>query len=118
MHARQRTRVKVFIFKNFQGAQISIFFCENWLEASFYNKKKSKNTNLKFELKNYFIFTLEKARFWFLKKNTHKKCFFMFRLWFSFKNNKHTIVILFGILKMHQKKLLTAKNAILVIFEN
>ena len=37
--ARGRTRVKFFIFKKFQGAQILIFFCENWHEASFYIKK-------------------------------------------------------------------------------
>ena len=36
--ARRRTHIKVFIFKKFQGALILIFFCENWREASFYNK--------------------------------------------------------------------------------
>ena len=34
--------VKVFIFKKFQGAQILIFFCENWHEASFYNKEQTQ----------------------------------------------------------------------------
>ena len=38
-------------------------------------KNKRRNTNLKFEFQNYFIFTPEKARFWFLKKNTQKKFF-------------------------------------------
>ena len=43
----RRTRVKVFIFKKFQGAQILIFFCENWNLASFYLKKqKHKNAIL------------------------------------------------------------------------
>ena len=36
----RRTRIKVFIFKKFQGAQILIFFDENWHAASFYIKKQ------------------------------------------------------------------------------
>ena len=39
---RRRTRIKVFIFKTFQGAQILIFFCENWQGASFYIKEQTK----------------------------------------------------------------------------
>ena len=38
---RRRTRVKVFIFNKFQGAQILIFIYENWHEASFYNKEQA-----------------------------------------------------------------------------
>ena len=38
----RRTRVKVFIFNKFQGAQILIFICENWHEASFYNKEQAQ----------------------------------------------------------------------------
>ena len=53
--------VKVFIFKKFQGAQILIFFCENWHEASFYIKE-------------------QKACVWFFEKNPPKNVFFMFRL--------------------------------------
>ena len=45
--ARQRTRVKVFILKKFQGAQINIF-CENWREAFFYIKKQTQK--YKFEI--------------------------------------------------------------------
>ena len=37
--ACRRTRVKVLIFKKFQGAQILIFFDENWHGISFYNKR-------------------------------------------------------------------------------
>ena len=36
------TRVKVFILKKFQGAQILIFCCENWDEASFYIKEQTQ----------------------------------------------------------------------------
>ena len=61
-------RVKVFIFKKFQGAQISIFFVTIGIKLPFTIKNKRKNTNLKFDFKNYFIFTPEKAHFWFLKK--------------------------------------------------
>ena len=42
------TSIKVFIFKKFQGAQILIFFCENWHEASFYIKKQTQK--YKFEI--------------------------------------------------------------------
>ena len=40
--ARRRTRVKVFILKKFQGAQILIFFDENWHAASFYIKEQTQ----------------------------------------------------------------------------
>ena len=39
-------------------------------------KYKRRNTNFKFEFQNYFVFTPEKARFWFLTKNTQNKFFF------------------------------------------
>ena len=58
-----RPRVIVFIFKKFQGAQILLFFCENWHEASFYNNEQTQNTNLIFEFKNYFICTPRKKLF-------------------------------------------------------
>ena len=40
------TRVKVFIFKKFQGAQILIFFDENWQEASFYIKEQTQKPEI------------------------------------------------------------------------
>ena len=40
---------KVFIFKQFQGAQISIFFVKIGRKLPFTIKNKHKNTNLKFE---------------------------------------------------------------------
>ena len=39
---RWRTRVKVFIFKKLQRAQILIFFDENWHAASFYIKEQTQ----------------------------------------------------------------------------
>ena len=39
--ACRRTRVKVLIFKKFQGAQILIFLNENRHDASFYNKEQT-----------------------------------------------------------------------------
>ena len=53
--ARGRTRVKLFIFKKFQGAQILIFFCENWHEASFYIKKQTQDLFLNLSFKNYYF---------------------------------------------------------------
>ena len=46
--ARWRTRIKVFIFKNFQGAQILIFFYENWHAAFFYVEEQTQK--YKFEI--------------------------------------------------------------------
>ena len=40
--------VKVLIFKKIQGAQILIFFAENWHEASFYIKEQTQK--YKFEI--------------------------------------------------------------------
>ena len=37
---------KVFIFKKFQGAQILIFFDENWQEASFYIKEQTQKPEI------------------------------------------------------------------------
>ena len=44
--AQQHKRVKVFIFKKFQGAQILIFFCENWQGASFYIKEQAREIQI------------------------------------------------------------------------
>ena len=38
-----------FHFQKIPGAQILIFFCENWHEASFYIKEQRQRTNSKFE---------------------------------------------------------------------
>ena len=46
--ARWRTRVKVFIFKKFQGAQILIFVCENWHAASFNIKEQTQKYKFEF----------------------------------------------------------------------
>ena len=83
------TYVKVFIFKKFQGAQILIFFCENWQGASFYIKEQSQK--YKFEI---WILNPRKVHFWFMKKTPPKYVFLLFRLWFSFKNNWSTKGIL------------------------
>ena len=68
------TRQSFHFWKIPGGLNINIF-CENWYEASSYNKKQTQKYEFKFEFQNYFIFTPEKAHFWFLKKNTQKKCF-------------------------------------------
>ena len=42
--------------------------------------------------------------------------FFLFWIWFSFKNNRRTNVLLVGMFENAQKKLFTVKNAILAVF--
>ena len=90
--------------KNSRGLKYQYFFLKIRRKLPFTIKYNRRNTNFKFEFQNYLIFTPEKALFWFLKKNTQKKFFLRVRLWFSFKNNKHTIVILFGIFENAPKK--------------
>ena len=90
-------RVSKFSFlKNSRGLKYQYIFVKIGMKLPFTIKNKPRNTIMKFEFQNYF-FTPQKARFWFLKKNTQTNICFVFRLGFIFKNNKHTIVILFGI---------------------
>ena len=51
---RRRMRVKVLIFKKFQGAQILLFFCENWHEASFNIKEQTQKSIEILDLKRQF----------------------------------------------------------------
>ena len=71
--ARRCMRVKVFIFKNSRGLKYQYFFVKIGMKLPLTIKNKRRNTNLKFEFQNYFIFTPEKACFQFLKKNTTTK---------------------------------------------
>ena len=106
-HARQS-----FHFKKFQGAQILIFFfMKIGMELLFTLKNKHRNTNLKFDFLKVQHFGTPKSAF-LVQKNV----FFVFRLWFSFENNRRTNVLLVSIFENTQKKLLTVKNAILAVF--
>ena len=72
--ARAGARASKFSFsKNSRGFKYQYFFLKIGMKLPFTIKYKRRNTNFKFEFQNYFIFTPEKARFWFLKKNTQKK---------------------------------------------
>ena len=51
-----------------------------------------------------------KSAFWFLKKTQKKKNFFGFRLWFSFKNNRLTNVLLVGIFENAKKKVIDCQK--------
>ena len=70
-------RIKVFIFKKFQGAQLLKFIGENWHAASLYNKEQTQK--YKFEIwllkKYHFGPPPKKVCFWLLKKTRQKKCF-------------------------------------------
>ena len=116
--APEHKRATVFIFKKFQGAQILIYIWKNWHKASFY---------IFLVLKTIF-FTLKKRVFGFWRKTppkivfpqnsaflsfetaTLKKLFFIFSYWLSFKNNRHTNVVLVIIFENALKKLLTTKS--------
>ena len=58
----------------------------------------------------------QKSAYLVFEENPPNKILFVFRLWFSFKNNRRTNVIMVGIFENAQQKLLTVKNAILTIF--
>ena len=67
-------------------------------------------------------------RFWFLKKTLPKNLFFVFGLWFIFKNNRRTNVLLVGIFENAQKSyspsktpfwlFLEVNNGCLCVFKN
>ena len=56
------------------------------------------------------FWTPEKAHFWFKKKKTKTNFFFMFRLWFSFINNRRTNVLSSVFLKTHWKKAISRQK--------
>ena len=58
--------------------------------------------NLSFE--NYCFGPPKKRVFGFWRRNPKKNFFFVFRLWFSFKNNRHTNVLLISIFENALKK--------------
>ena len=69
-HARQS-----FYFQKFQGAQILIFFDENWHEASFYNKEQTQNNKFEIWLLKTTILDSWKSAFLVFEENPLKKCF-------------------------------------------
>ena len=66
--------------KNCRGLKYQYCFVKIGTKLPCTKKNKHRNTNLKFEDQNYFIFTPEKAPFWFLKKNTKRNVFFFLAL--------------------------------------
>ena len=99
-------RVKVFIFKKFQGSQILISFCENWHEASFYNKEQMQKYKFEIRLLKDTILDPRKSAFLVLKKTPQNLFFFVFRLRFSFNNNRRTNVLLVSNFENAQKKVI------------
>ena len=61
-----------FHFQKIPGAQILIFFCENWHEASFYIKEQRQKNKFEIWLLKTTILDRQKVRFWFLKKTPPK----------------------------------------------
>ena len=94
--------IKVFIFKKFQGAQILIFFDENWHGASFYIKEQTQKYKFEIWLLKSTILDPQKSAFLVFEETRPKNFFFVFRLWLSFKNNRRTTFLL--IFENSQKK--------------
>ena len=69
--------------KNPGGPNINIFLWKIGMKLPFTIKNKHRNTNLKFEFQNYFIFTPKKVCFWFWRKTPKTNFFFVFWLWFN-----------------------------------
>ena len=68
-----RSSVKVFIFKKFQEAQMLIFFCENWHEASFYIKELTQKNKFEIWLLKTTILDPRKSLFLVLEEKTLNK---------------------------------------------
>ena len=81
----------------------SIHFC--CLNRLFLQKSTNAEIQiLNLSFKTILVLPLKKRVFGFWRKTSKKKFFFVFRLWFSFENNKHTIVIWFSIFENAPKK--------------
>ena len=94
------------IFKKFHGASILIFFVKIGMKLLFTSKNKHRKTNLKFEFLKLLFWTPKKPCFGFWRKPPQTNLFFMFWLSFSFKNNRHTNVLMVALKKAisHQKR--------------
>ena len=105
--ARPRAR-QSFHFKKFQWAQILIFFVKIGMKLPFtYIKKQTHKYKFKISVLKTSI--LDPRFYFFEQKTPPKKLFFVFRLWFSFKNNGLTNVLLVGIFENAPKKVIDRK---------
>ena len=64
-----------FHFQKISGAQILIFFCENWHEASFYIKEQTQKYKFKIWLLKSTILDPQKIEILVFEENPPKKCF-------------------------------------------
>ena len=67
--------IKVFILKKFQGAQILIFFDENWHAASFYIKEQTQKYKFEIWLKKITNLDPRKSALLVFKENPPKNVF-------------------------------------------
>ena len=112
-------RVSKFSFlKNSRGLKYQYIFVKIGMKLPFTIKNKPRNTIMKFEFQNYFFYPQKSA--FLVSEEKHPKQ--IFALCFGSDSSLKTISIqlLFCLVffKTHPKKLLTAKNALLTIFEN
>ena len=66
---------------------------------------------MKFKFLKLLLLTLEKTRFFVFEETPLNLFFFVFRLWFCFKINRHTTVLLFGIFE-NAKKIINRQKEI------
>ena len=69
-------------------------------------KNKCRNTILKFDFLKVLFWTPQKECFWFLRKQPKTFFFFVFQLWFRFKNKRPTNVLLVWIFWKCTKKVI------------
>ena len=97
--------------KVFQGAQILIFFDENWQGASLYIKEQTQKYKFEIWILKSTILDPRKLGFWFLKKTPPKK----FSLSFGFDSALKTIDT--QMLKIYKKNWLTPKKEHFWVFK-
>ena len=98
-----------FHFQKIPGGPNMNIFDENWHEASFYIKEQTQIQIWTLTFKKYH-FGPPKSVFMVFKENQQKKFFFVFQLWFRFKNNRRTNVLLVGNFENAQKRYWPSKT--------
>ena len=102
--SRTGTSVKVFIFKIFQGAQMLIFFLWKLAWSLLLHENQTQKYKFEIRLLKIAIFDLRKSVLLDFKEtpqNNFSLCFLL-----SFKNNRHTNVLLVGIFESALKKVI------------
>ena len=102
--SNRRMHIKVFIFLKFGGPKYKFFWVKICTKHPFKIINTGKITNMKFELKNYFIFTPEKAQLYGFWRKTQEKFLFSCSASDSTLKTIHKQMLFCSVLlKLHQK---------------